>query len=43
MFTPVRDDFRELGVVTRSCVVGMDFAVSCEIEVEISISPLVHL
>ena len=33
MFTPVRVDFREMGVVTRSCVVGMDYAVRCQIEV----------
>jgi hypothetical protein len=35
MFTPVRVDFREMEVVTRSCAVGMDSAVSCQIEVEI--------
>jgi hypothetical protein len=35
MFAPVRVAFREMEVVTRSCVVGMDSAVSCEIEVEI--------
>ena len=32
MFTPVRVDFREMEVVTRSCAVGMDAAVSCQIE-----------
>jgi hypothetical protein len=35
MFAPVRFDFREMEVVTRSCAVGMDSAVSCEIEVQI--------
>jgi hypothetical protein len=35
MFTPVRVDFLEMEVVTRSCAVGMDSAVSCQIEVEI--------
>jgi hypothetical protein len=35
MFTPVRVDFWEMEVVTRSCAVGMDSAVSCQIEVEI--------
>ena len=32
MFTPVRVDFREMEVVTRSCAVRMDSAVSCQIE-----------
>ena len=35
MFTPVRVDFREMEVVTPSCAVGIDSAVSCQIEVEI--------